>query len=72
MSMQYRKDIDDEDIFATEEGDCFDQTTTNCCAFALRAAVALSAVWKLKSAANLVQQYKIRDATGLTKVKKLL
>jgi hypothetical protein len=47
MSMQYRKDIDDEDIFATEEGDCFDQTTTNCCAFALRAAVALGAVWKL-------------------------
>jgi hypothetical protein len=47
MNLQYRKDIDDEDIFATEEGDCFDQTTTNCCAFALRAAVALGAVWKL-------------------------
>jgi hypothetical protein len=41
MILQYRKDIDNE------EGDCFDQTTTNCCAFALRAAVALGAVWKL-------------------------
>jgi hypothetical protein len=47
MNLQYRKDIADKDIFATEEGDCFDQTTTNCCAFALRAAVALGAVWKL-------------------------